>query len=300
MTEFISPPLLHEGDLVAILAPASAVDAQLVNGAAKAFRDRGFRVEIFPSAFGRCGSYSGSVDERLADFRAVLANSDIKAILCARGGYGCVQLLADIQPRPVWLIGFSDVSAFHALWLRSGIRSIHSPMAKELAVAQCPGDEANIRLFELLRTGTFAPVCWPYTPLNRLGEASGILMGGNLAVLDGLISTPYNIMGEPGSILFIEDVAEPIYKVERMLYRLRLNGTFDRIAALIVGQFTEYAPDRNGESMEDMIARMTADYEFPVVFNAPIGHVPLNLPLLQGAHVTLKAGPEQTILNFRR
>lgn len=296
MIDFVTPPLLEKGDLIAILAPASAVDSQLVNGAAEALRSRGFRVEIFPSAFGRSGSYSGTIDARTADFRAALANPEVKVILCARGGYGCVHLLAHLEPRPVWLIGFSDVSALHALWLRSGIRSIHASMAKELALGQCRGDEANSRLFELLQTGSFAPLCWPSTPLNRVGEASGILMGGNLAVLDGLISTPYNIIGEPGSILFIEDVAEPIYKVERMLYRLRLNGAFDRIEALIVGQFTEYKPDCNGETMEEMIARMTAGYDFPIAFNAPIGHIPGNLPILQGARVSLKVTPEQTVL----
>ncbi|MDE6536282.1 MAG: LD-carboxypeptidase [Muribaculaceae bacterium] len=298
MTNFVTPPLLREGDLIAILAPASAVDAQLVNGASEALRARGFRVEIFPTASGRSGTYSGTLDARLNDFSSALADADVKAILCARGGYGCVHLLTHLKPRPVWLIGFSDVSALHALWLRSGIRSIHGSMAKELALARCPGDEANSRLFELLRTGSFAPLFWDPSPLNRLGEAGGILMGGNLAVLDGLISTPYNIIGEPGSILFIEDVAEPVYKVERMLYRLRLNGAFERIAGLIVGQFTDYKPDSNGEPMEEMIARMTADYSFPIAFGAPIGHVDRNLPLLQGARVTLSVTPAQAALRL--
>ena len=296
MTNFISPPSLHDGDLVAILAPASAVDSQLVNGATQALERRGLRVKIFPSAFGRSGSYSGSIEARLADFRAALADSDVKAILCARGGYGCVHLLSGITPRPVWLIGFSDVSALHALWLRAGIRSIHGSMAKELALELCPGNDANNRLFEIMRSGSFAPLSWPASPLNRCGEASGVIMGGNLAVLDGLVSTPYNIIGTPGSILFIEDIAEPVYKVERMLYRLRLNGTFDRISALVVGQFTEYKPDPNGETIEEMIARMVADYSFPVAFNAPIGHVDSNLPILQGAQVTLTITPKNTTL----
>ncbi len=294
MTKFITPPLLRPGDLVAILAPASAVDSQLVRGADEALRARGFRVEIFPTALGRSGTYSGTIEARLADFKAALANPDVKAILCARGGYGCVHLLSDLTPRPVWLIGFSDVSALHALWFNSGIRSIHGSMAKELALSECPDDEANRRLLEILTTGTFSPISWPASPLNRPGSASGTLVGGNLAVLDGLISTPYNIIGLPGSILFIEDIAEPVYKVERMLYRLRLNGAFDRIAGLIVGQFTDYHPDRNGETMEQMIARLTADRSFPIAFNAPIGHVPQNLPLPLGSEVTLTINPTQT------
>lgn len=287
-SNLITPPALRPGDLIAILSPASAVDPQLVTGATERLRSLGFRVSVMPGACGRNGTYSGSFETRLADFRAALDNPDVKAILCSRGGYGCVHLLGHITPRPVWLIGFSDVSALHALWFSAGIRSIHGSMAKELALAQCPGDEANSNLLEILQTGVMPPVKWSHDALNRAGSATGTLVGGNLAVLNGLADTPYNIMGLSGSILVIEDIAEPIYKVERVLHRLRLGGAFERLSGLVVGQFTEYRQDSNGETMEQMIRRMVDPYSFPVAFNAPFGHVPGNLPFVHGSSAELK------------
>ena len=146
-------------------------------------------------------------------------------------------------------------------------------------------DRYSQRLFDLLRDGggsvSFAP-----SPLTRPGSATGRLAGGNLAVLGALISTPCDVI-KPGTILFIEDIAEPIYKVERMLYTLRLNGTLASLGGLIVGQFTRYEPSRDYEHMELMIADMIAPYGYPVAFNAPIGHVSDNMPMVCGDLVTL-------------
>lgn len=287
-TNLMTPPTLREGDLIAILSPASAVDPQLVSGAAAALRAAGFRVEVMPGACGRSGSYSGTADARIADMNAALANPEVKAILCSRGGYGCIHLIGHITPRPVWIIGFSDVSALHALWYSYGIRSIHGSMAKELALKLCPDNKANSNLLEILKTGTMPSIEWGPDPLNRPGSASGVLVGGNLAVLNGLADTPYNIMGLPGSILVVEDIAEPVYKVERVFHCLRIGGKLDGLAGLVVGQFTDYRVDSNGETMEQMISRMVAPYSFPVAFNAPIGHVPGNLPFVHGAPAELK------------
>ncbi len=296
-TYLLTPPALKKGDLIAILSPASAVDPQLVSGAAETLRNAGFRVEIMPGACGRNGSYSGTLDERVADMNAALANPEVKAILCARGGYGCVHLIGHITPRPVWIIGFSDVSALHALWYSYGIRSIHGSMAKELALSLCPDNKANKHLFEILRTGSMPSIEWGPDDLNRHGCASGMLVGGNLAVLNGLADTPYNIMGLPGSILVIEDIAEPVYKVERVLHRLRIGGKLAGLAGLVVGQFSEYRPDSNGESMEQMIRRMVAPYSYPVAFNAPIGHVNGNLPFVEGCRSKLDVTCEGVVLS---
>lgn len=296
-TDLVTPPTLRKGDLIAILSPASAVDPQFVSGAADTLRAAGFRVEVMPGACGRHGSYSGTVEDRIADMNAALANPEVKAILCARGGYGCVHLIGHITPRPVWIIGFSDVSALHALWYSSGIRSIHGSMAKELALKLCPDNKANTRLLEILETGTMPSIKWEANELNRVGSASGVLVGGNLAVLNGLADTPYNLMGLPGSILVIEDIAEAIYKVERVFHRLRVGGKLDGLAGLVVGQFTEYHQDSNGETMEQMIRRMVAPYSFPVAFNAPVGHVNGNLPFVEGCRAKLNVMSEGVVLS---
>lgn len=287
----VTPPVLGPGDVIAIASPASAVDPQLIDGAAAALRAEGFGVQIMPHAAGRVGSFSGTLDERLDDFQAAIDNPAVKAILCGRGGYGAVQLLPRLRlHRPVWIAGFSDISALHALAHEHGFRSIHCSMAKELTLRRCPGDEANRRLVEILRTGHMPPVEFPAHTLNREGRATGTLIGGNLAVLDALVGTPFNLL-LPDSILVIEDVSEPIYKVERMLWRLSLSGVLDSLRGLVVGQFTEYKPSADWADMYSMIDRFTSRMSCPVAFGAPFGHIDGNLPFIEGAEVSLEVTP---------
>lgn len=287
----VTPPVLGPGDVIAIASPASAVDPQLIDGAAAALRAEGFGVQVMPHTAGRVGSFSGTLDERLNDFQAAIDNPAVKAILCGRGGYGAVQLLPRLRlHRPVWIAGFSDISALHALAHEHGFRSIHCSMAKELTLRRCPGDEANRRLVEILRTGHMPPVEFPAHPLNREGRATGTLIGGNLAVLDALVGTPFNLL-QPDSILVIEDVSEPIYKVERMLWRLSLSGVLDSLRGLVVGQFTEYKPSADWADMYSMIDRFTSRMSCPVAFGAPFGHINGNLPFIEGAEVSLEVTP---------
>lgn len=282
----ISPAPLRPGDTVALVCPASSIAPELISGAAGALESRGYKPLVLATALGMSGSFSGSAEERLHDLQAAVDNPDVKAIICGRGGYGAVHLLADLNVhRPVWLAGFSDISALHALWQSRGYRSIHSSMAKELTQCNCPGNEANRRLFEILCCGHMPAMEFHAYELNRQGRAQGIMRGGNLAVLDGLVGTPYDILCLPDSILVIEDIAEPIYKVERMLWRLKLAGVFDRLKGLVVGQFTEYRPSADWQDMNQMISAMVAGYDFPVAFNAPFGHVDGNLPFIEGANV---------------
>lgn len=288
----LKPEPLKNGDTVALLSPASAIDPELIDGAAMALRAQGFEPLIMPHAKGRSGSFAGTAAERLADLNAALANPAVKAIICGRGGYGAVHLLDRCKPeRPVWLAGFSDISALHALWHRSGYCSIHSSMAKELTHCLCSGNEANNRLFEILRTGRMPAIEFGPHALNRCGHARGTLLGGNLAVLDGLVGTPFNLL-IPGSILVIEDIGEAIYKVERMLMRLRLAGILQQLGGLVVGRFTDYRPSNDWADMYPMIAGVLADLSFPVAFNAPIGHIDGNLPFIEGATVDLCVTPE--------
>ncbi len=285
----ISPAPLSKGDTVALLCPASSIDSTLISGAADALRSRGFTPLVLPTALGNHGSFSGSASQRLSDLQAAIDNPEVKAIICGRGGYGAVHLLADLDVhRPVWLAGFSDISALHALWHSRGYRSVHSSMAKELVQCNCPGNDANRRLIEILESGHMPAIEFPATELNREGRAEGILRGGNLAVLDALVGTPYDMLCLSETILVIEDIAEPIYKVERMLWRLKLAGVFDRLKGLVVGQFTEYRPSADWQEMNQMISAMVAAYDFPVAFNAPFGHVDGNLPFIEGANVTFE------------
>lgn len=286
----IFPRPLRQGDKIAILSPASIIDPDLVDGAARAISALGWEPMIMPHTTGRHGTYSGSADDRLTDMEAALTDPGVRAILCSRGGYGAVHLLDRLngiidRNDPKWLIGFSDISALHALWHSHGIASVHASMARHLALF--PADDSpNNALSRLLRDGIVPSLHWAPNSRNRQGSVTGRITGGNLAVLAGLIGTPYDML-RPGDILFIEDIAEPVYKVERILYQLKLSGVLPRLRGLVTGAFTQYTPDANYRSMEDMIADMTAPYGYPVAMNAPIGHIDGNMPVVQSAEMTL-------------
>lgn len=297
----IFPKPLRRGDKVAILSPSSHIIPERVDGAAAVLREWGYEPVVCPHCKGSCGTYSGTVEERLADLLWAVSEPSVRAILCSRGGYGAVQLLPSLPAEllrrdPKWLIGFSDISALHAAWLQAGVASLHCSMAKLLAEGGAT-DPCSRLMLDVLQ-GRFPKYNVPAHPLNRIGKASGMIAGGNLAVLSALVSTPYDIL-KPGRILFIEDINEEIYKVERMLYTLRLNGTLARLHGLIVGQFTGHrSPDRNGDTMEQMIARMVAPYGYPVAMGFPIGHIDSNLPIVEGAHATLTTTGSTTTLHI--
>ena len=283
------------------MSPSSHIIPERVDGAASVLQDLGYEPVICPHCKGHRGTYSGNVEERLADLLWAVGEPSVRAILCSRGGYGAVQLLPSlptelIRRDPKWLIGFSDISALHAAWLRAGVASLHSSMAKLLAEGGT-ADPCSRLMLDVLQ-GRFPRYSIPSHPLNRHGQATGMIVGGNLAVLSALVSTPYDIL-KPGRILFIEDINEEIYKVERMLYTLLLNGTLARLSGLIVGKFTgHHSPDRNGDTMEQMIARMVAPFGYPVAMGFPIGHIDGNVPIVEGSHATLAVTAPGTTLQL--
>lgn len=307
----IIPDTLKEGDVVAIVSPATIVKEDYIDGASEFLRSEGLTPRVMPHAKGpSCGSYAASDADRLADIESAFRDPDVKAILCARGGYGCNQLLeglgADLlRDNPKWLIGFSDVSALHALSARAGVVSLHAPMAKHLATLG-PDQYCTRSLMRIITEGLPIEYIVPYHSLNRIGEAEGILIGGNLAVINGLADTPYDPFriaeekGEGHPILFIEDISEAIYAVERMLVRLHLGGRLNTLGGLVVGSFTEYKPDRNHADMESMISDVLTryGYEFPVAFGFPAGHTDDNLPLALGAHARLSVTKDSTVLTL--
>lgn len=300
MNRPVFPHPLHKGDTVAIVSPASIIDPDYVAGAIAAIEARGYRATTGAHTLGTDGSYSGTPQQRLDDMLAALTDPGVRAILCSRGGYGCVHLLDRLRDAvdpadAKWLIGFSDVSALHALWHQRGIVSAHASMAKHLTLFP-DTDPANTALWSILEGHTPA-VSWKCTLPGRCGQVTATILGGNLAVIADLISTPYDTL-RPDTILFIEDIAEPIYKVERILWQLRLSGVLPNLAGLIVGQFTDYRPDRNYTTMEAMIAEMTAPYGYPVAFGAPIGHVDSNTPIIHGATATLTVAHDHATIHF--
>lgn len=295
----ILPPRLRPGDTVAIISPASPVKPEYIAGLCKALERMRLIPMVMPAAEGPpFGTYAASPERRIADFSEAWRNPAVKAIICSRGGYGSVEILHHLGPEgamalrehPKWLVGFSDISALHAMLNEAGIVSLHAPMAKDItrafAADQLPEDVS--RLLSILLDGRMDPYILPPNPFSRPGECSGILTGGNLATINGLAGTPFDPLTPEkaaGKILFMEDVGENVYEINRMLFRLCMSGTLQCLAGIIVGQFTDYREDRTYATMERMIDTKLRDWNIncPVIFGFPAGHVDINMPLPLGA-----------------
>lgn len=283
------PSFLQPDDQIRIVTPSGKIDPTFVDGAADTLFRWGFNPVSGQYAKGVYGRYGGTVDERLSDLYNAFHNPEVKAILCSRGGYGVMQLLAKLSPEtiinnPKWVIGYSDITAMHAFMQTNGLMSIHAPMARHLAEE----NDFSAQTLQKILTGDIPEYAFEAHPLNREGSCHGILRGGNLSVLMGLRGTPYDF--DPrGTILFLEDIGEQPYHVERMLINLKLGGVFDHLSGLIIGQFTDYEEDElMMKSLHQMIADLVNEYDFPVAFNFPVGHVAENWPLICGAQVELK------------
>ena len=295
----IMPPFLKPGDTVAIVSPAGDARKADFKAMEDVIRDMGFNVTIGRHAACSYGCYAGTDSQRLSDLTEALSDPRIKAVIATRGGYGSVHLLDSVDALPLlhnpkWLVGFSDISALHALMQRHGLTSIHGPMGINM---HRRGGDVTVSckaLFNMLR-GFPQRYEIDGTPFNRPGKAQGQLTGGNLAVLDALVSTPFDAL-RPGTILFIEDIGEPVYKIERQLYRLKLSGVLGSLRGLIVGDFTDTPHDAGFTSMERMISDMTSEYDYPVAFGVPAGHGRVNLPLMLGKEITLEVTENKTVI----
>lgn len=295
------PPFLNYGDKIAIVSPAGAVDPTLIDGACDTIRSYGFSPILGRYAKSSFGRFSARDEERIDDFQWALDNPNISAILCGRGGYGCMRIIDQLnfekfKRMPKWLIGFSDITALHALFLHEGFASIHGFMARAFAHN---ADNHNLidNIFSIL-TGEFIDFdgkhkfAEPFyttqcTPLCQVGQAQGQLVGGNLSLLYALQGTPYAIQPE-GKILFIEDISERPYHIDRMMQNLRLAGIFNQISGLIVGQFADCEPDPSfGQSIYEIVRNAVGKRNIPIAFNFPLGHVKDNRPLVHGANVIL-------------
>ena len=286
----LRPQPLAAGDTVAIVSPAGAIkEHSIVEGAADTLRRWGLNPIISQHCLDCNGYYAGSVQERTDDLTSILADNNVKAILCAYGGYGCVHILQAVAPfiakYPKWIIGMSDCSALHAVCVSKGIMSLHAPQCRHLSAH--PDDDASTALRNIL-FGEEVSYSTAAHPLNIKGEGEGTLVGGNLSVLCSLMRTPYDIFA-PGRILFIEDVNEPLYRIERMLYNLKLAGIFDTLAGIIVGEFvqTKECPSMGG-TLYEIIHNIVKEYNIPVCFGFPVGHCKENMPIIEGSYATLK------------
>lgn len=305
----IIPPFLQKGDCIRLVSPAGAINPDFVKGAEDCLTSWGLNVQTGENTTKQEGRFSGTVAERLSDLQQALDDPKCKAIFCTRGGYGAVHLIDKIdmeafRKNPKWLIGYSDITMLHSLLQREGYASIHGGMAKMLAMQMDKNlikadSEPAEKLHDLL-WGDLPEYHIHTHPLNRYGENSGTLRGGNLSILYSLRGTPYDHIPEK-CILFIEDIGEQPYVIDRIMHNFKLGGILKNLSGLIVGQFTDYNEDPSfGKTVYEIIADAVSEYAYPVCFNFPTGHTDHNLPLIVGCAVNLKVtaeGVELTDIN---
>ena len=294
----IQPPFLQPGDTIYITAPAKAIEESVVLEAKKTLETWGLNVRVAPHCLGRAAYFSGTDAERLADFQHGLDDPSIKAILCARGGYGCVRIVEELdwtafQQNPKWIVGFSDVTVFHQKINQLGVESIHGIMPLGFT-------EGSMEAKETLHKALFGEsIILEASPVkeNCMGTAKGSLIGGNMTIIYSLIGTELSYDFKD-KILFIEDIGEHIYKVDRMLHAFKLAGIFNQISGLILGGFTEMEDTDVpfGKTIEALISEQVSNLGIPVAFNFPIGHISDNQAVAVGRSVVLKVTEEKTTL----
>lgn len=303
MKSLIFPPFLKKNDKVAIISPASKIDKLLLKGAISCLSSWQLNPYLEKNASGADGLYAGTTEERLDDLQRAFDNEEVKAILCSRGGYGTVHLIdkldfSNFKKHPKWLIGFSDITALHNTIQKNGFASLHAPMAYQLTVE--PKNDPCANYLKNILFGQIPKYSIKPHKYNHSGKAKGILRGGNMSVFYGLRGTSYDIPAE-GTILFIEDVGERPHVIERMMYNLKLAGILNKLSGLIIGQFTEYKEDYSlGKDLYGDLYDMLSEYNYPICFNFPVGHITDNRPLIEGAEVELYINTEEVKLHFSK
>lgn len=301
MEPLLYPPFLKPGDHVIMVSPSSRIEKKLIVKAKERMESWGLKVTLSKHVDSSFNHYAGTEEDRRLDFQEAMDNKKYKAILCTRGGYGAIHLIDQLnftkfRKHPKWLIGYSDITALHACFNKEGYATLHSPMAKHLAMA--PQNEFSLLYLKGILQGMLPTYSCRPNSLNQLGKATGILRGGNLSVLGALQGTPFALPAK-GTILFVEDVGEHLHSIERLFYNLKYSGVLDQLAGLIVGQFSSQTENQLlDKRVYQMLATLLSPYSFPICYSFPIGHTELNCPVICGSKVKLNVEKERVTLSF--
>jgi muramoyltetrapeptide carboxypeptidase len=294
------PPYLKEGDRVAIISPSGVVEKDVILNAAKMLANSGFEVVMGENVFNRSGCFAGTDRERLDDLQKATDDVSVSAIFCSRGGYGISRIIdrvdfSVLKKHPKWYVGFSDITVL-LLWLSKvcGVVSLHSEMPLNYANPKKTPESFSSMLSAL--RGEPKPIVWKSSHDAHF-SVDGPVTGGNLSLIYSLTGTP----GEPdtdGAILFIEEVGEYYYHLDRMLTSLRLTGRLSNLAAMIVGgmEKMEQGNVKYNKSAEEIILDIVGHYSYPVLFNCPAGHISDNRALYIGRRARVEQrGLEATL-----
>ena len=287
------PPYLQKGSVIGITCPSGYVAPTRTTHAIKVLQEWGFVVKTGNTVGKEHFYFAGTDEERLADLQQMLDDPGIDAILMGRGGYGMSRIIDELDftafcRQPKWICGFSDITVLHShIQAQYGIPTLHSPMCGAFK----PETEQEDYLLSFQRALTGAPLLYttPAATYNRTGEAEAILTGGNLAILAHLTGSASEADTD-GKILFIEDIGEHLYNADRLMLNLKRAGKLDKLAALVVGSFTDMQDTERpfGQTIEQLIFDKVKEYSYPVCFGFPTGHQDINYTLALGEKHTLK------------
>lgn len=297
-----TPPYLQAGNTIGIVCPAGYMSAEKARTCVETLQQWGYKVKLGKTLGSDSATYfSGTDEERLNDFQQMMDDDEVQAVLCGRGGYGTGRIIEQInfkkfKKNPKWIIGYSDITILHShLFTNYYISSLHAPMA---AAFNDGGSENEyvLSLKNALEGKKLKYQCVPHD-FNKKGEAIGELVGGNLALLAHLVGTESDIKTK-GKILFMEDIGEQLYNIDRMLYQLKRSGKLSKLAGLIIGGFTDCKDtDRPfGQSVYEIIRDIIREYNYPVCYDFPVSHSAENYALKIGVGYKLKVGKAKVIL----
>jgi muramoyltetrapeptide carboxypeptidase len=303
--DLIRPPSLKKGDTIMILSPAGKVsDRSAVDPGIELANHWGLVVFFGDHLLSVENSFAGSDDDRLEDLQSALDDSSIKAIWASRGGYGTVRIIDNLDfsafvENPKWIIGYSDITVLHNKIHSLGFESIHGQMPLTLNLDD-PVQKESIKSLHAALFGKKLQYKIKSSPENRTGSSTGQLVGGNLSIVYSMLDSDTNLNMD-GKILFIEDIGERLYHIDRMMISLKRAGYFKNCKGLILGDFRIKPNEGNpfGKTLEDIVKEATEGTDFPVVFGFPAGHLDDNRALKMGSYIDLEAGKKNTKVRFR-
>ena len=296
LMSYQEPGFLNSGDKISIVAPSGKLMPGTLKAAENALSGHGYRIELGAHIFNSTGYFSAPDEQRLADLQKAVDDQNSRAILCARGGYGTTRIidqldLKGLADNPKWIVGYSDITALHLKLSRYNIQSIHGPMGTSFN--RTGAEDSTEALLGLLR-GEVPILKTQANVLNRQGNGAGVLIGGNLALVVDSLGTRDEI-DTAGKILFLEDIGEPDYKIDRMFTQLLRSGKLDELAGLVLGDFSE----NGSRDWQNIVLERVHKMSYPVAFDFPIGHEPHNLPVIVGATYNLDVSGSQAILKHK-
>ena len=299
-----TPPFLKQGDTIAIVAPARKIKQQEIISAITLFKNWGLKVLLGENIHAVNNQFAGDDDQRMSDFQAMLDNENVKAIISARGGYGTIRIIDKLDfsgfvNNPKWIVGYSDITVLHAhIQQNFQVQSLHATMPINF-----PFDGASDSATESLRKALFGEEV-EYAHNNdsvsfREGQAEAEVVGGHLSILHNLSGTS-SAINTSGKILFLEDLDEYLYHVDRMMMNLKRSGMLDNLAGLIVGGMSDMRDNTIpfGKNAEQIIMQAVQEYNFPVCFNFPAGHIKNNLALYLGRKARLLVSKANISLKY--